>query len=119
LVFDWFSASAQGLGFPLQAQASSQSNGLVERFFQGVRRHFGAQRGLAAAEAEAVASAFETADVAGETLALAYEVRASGVVYADFGILPGESEFDTTVPKGTYANTADFTVAVTRIGGAQ
>ncbi|MFE6733319.1 isoleucine--tRNA ligase [Microbacterium sp. NPDC057650] len=73
----------------------------------------------AAEEAEAVASAFDVADVAGETLALAYEVRAAGAVYTEAGILPGESEFETTVPKGTYANTADFTVAVTRIGGTK
>ncbi len=70
------------------------------------------------AEAEAVVSAFDTADVAGETLALAYAVRSGGSVFTEFGILPAEAEFETTVDGGTYANGADFTIAVGRIGGA-
>ena len=70
------------------------------------------------AEADAVVSAFDTADVAGETLALAYAVRSGATVYTEFGILPAEPEFSATITAGTYANGADVTIAVGRIGGA-
>jgi len=58
-----------------------------------------------------VASAFEIADVAGETLALQHGVHRGGVA------LPA-AEFEAVISTGTYANTGDFTVAVSRIGGA-
>ena len=70
-------------------------------------------------EAEAVASAFDAADVAGETLSLAYVVRAGGAVLTEFGMLPGESEFEATIGKNTYANVADFTVGVARIASGE
>ncbi|GAA1122642.1 isoleucine--tRNA ligase [Microbacterium natoriense] len=63
------------------------------------------------ADADAVASAFEIADVAGETLALQHGVHRGGVA------LPA-AEFEAVISTGTYANTGDFTVAVSRIGGA-
>ncbi|WP_223586289.1 isoleucine--tRNA ligase [Microbacterium sp. OVT16B] len=63
------------------------------------------------ADADAVASAFEIADVAGETLALQHGVHRGGAE------LPA-AEFEAVISTGTYANTGDFTVAVSRIGGA-
>ncbi|MFT4259441.1 isoleucine--tRNA ligase [Microbacterium sp.] len=63
------------------------------------------------ADADAVAAAFEIADVAGETLAVEHGVHRLG---ADLG----DSEFSAVISKGTYANTGDFTVAVSRIGAA-
>jgi len=71
-----------------------------------------------AAEADAVASAFDAADVAGETLSLAYAVRSGASVLTEFGILPAEAELEATIPEGTYANRADFTIGVARLGGA-
>ncbi|AZS36939.1 Isoleucine--tRNA ligase [Microbacterium lemovicicum] len=75
-------------------------------------------------DGDAVASAFEIADVAGETLAVDHAVSVAGRdvhVPADapaetwhpvvFGHLP---EHVTFVPAGTYANTGGFHVAVTR-----
>ncbi|WP_261164049.1 isoleucine--tRNA ligase [Microbacterium sp. Marseille-Q6965] len=59
-----------------------------------------------AEDAAAVRQAFDAADVAGETLAVAAEVRD--------GAFDGEAEHVTTVPSGTYANAGDFQVAVTR-----
>ncbi|WP_341941934.1 isoleucine--tRNA ligase [Microbacterium sp. LWH10-1.2] len=63
------------------------------------------------ADADAVAGAFEIADVAGETLALQHGVHRGGTE------LPA-AEFEAVISTGTYANTGDFTVAVSRIGGA-
>ncbi|MFF5626933.1 isoleucine--tRNA ligase [Microbacterium sp. NPDC012755] len=63
------------------------------------------------ADADAVAGAFEIADVAGETLALQHGVHRGGAE------LPA-AEFEAVISTGTYANTGDFTVAVSRIGGA-
>lgn len=63
-------------------------------------------------DADAVASAFEIADVAGETLALEHSLHREDrpVVGA---------EFIADIEKGTYANRAAFTIAVSRIGGAE
>ncbi|MFK4852460.1 isoleucine--tRNA ligase [Microbacterium sp. ZW T6_19] len=63
------------------------------------------------ADADAVDAAFEIADVAGETLALEH-----GVHRGDAGA--PAAEFTAVIPAGTYANTGDFTVAVSRIGAA-
>lgn len=63
-----------------------------------------------AEDAEAVAAAFEVADVAGETLALEHQLLRAGEDLA-------ENEFSAVIAKGTYANRGDFTVAVSRIGG--
>lgn len=67
-------------------------------------------------DGEAVASAFETADVAGETLALSHTVRtrAAELLAARDGETP--VEFETTVDAGTYANRGAFTVSVGRTG---
>lgn len=60
---------------------------------------------------DAVTAAFEIADVAGETLALEHSLR------REDGPVAG-AEFIADIEKGTYANRAAFTIAVTRIGGA-
>ncbi|GAA1469419.1 isoleucine--tRNA ligase [Microbacterium thalassium] len=66
-----------------------------------------------AADAAAVASAFEAADVAGETLAREFCVQ------GPLGVLLGAdvdgAEHTAVVAKGTYANAGDVTVAVARI----
>ncbi|WP_226532945.1 isoleucine--tRNA ligase [Microbacterium paraoxydans] len=60
-------------------------------------------------DADAVASAFEIADVAGETLALEHSLHREDRPVAG-------AEFIADIAKGTYANRAAFTIAVTRIG---
>ncbi|MGF6824526.1 isoleucyl-tRNA synthetase [Microbacterium sp. ZKA21] len=67
-------------------------------------------------DAAAVASAFDAAAVAGETLALSYVVRSAGAVLVEHGEQVAEPEFEADVASGTYANRGDFTIAVTRIG---
>ncbi|HWV50611.1 MAG TPA: isoleucine--tRNA ligase [Microbacterium sp.] len=69
-------------------------------------------------DAAAVASAFDTADVAGETLALSYSVRSATAVLVEDGEQAAQSEFEADVAAGTYANSGAFTIAVTRIGAA-
>ncbi|WP_065572198.1 isoleucine--tRNA ligase [Microbacterium oleivorans] len=69
-----------------------------------------------AGDAEAVAFAFDVADVAGETLAVA-----DLVATADGATLRGEAlrsapEHTASVPAGTYANADSFTIGVRRIG---
>ena len=71
-----------------------------------------------AADAEAVASAFALADVAGETLALEYRVQSPDAELLSSGADETASEFEATVAAGTYANRGAFTVAVARIGAA-
>lgn len=66
-------------------------------------------RFASAEDADAVAAAFEVADVAGETLALEH------ALHRDDAVLPA-AEFTADIPSGTYANRGDFTIAVTRIG---
>ena len=68
------------------------------------------------ADAEAVAAAFDVADVAGETLSVA-----DLVATADGDTLRGEAlrsspEYTASVPAGTYANAGDLTIGVRRIG---
>ncbi|MEW2011695.1 MULTISPECIES: isoleucine--tRNA ligase [Microbacterium] len=68
------------------------------------------------ADAEAVAAAFDVADVAGETLSVA-----DLVATADGDTLRGEAlrsspEYTVSVPAGTYANAGDLTIGVRRIG---
>jgi len=70
-----------------------------------------------AADGEAVASAFDVADVAGETLAIEYTVTD-----AEGGTLAGKGGASASAPdhaaefaKGTFANAGDFTVAVTKV----
>lgn len=76
-------------------------------------------------DAAAVASAFTTADVAGETLALDYAVVApdGSPLLAEGSVLASadtiDAEHTAVVTAGTYANRGDITVAVTRIGGTQ
>ncbi|MFI8632130.1 isoleucine--tRNA ligase [Microbacterium sp. NPDC077663] len=67
-------------------------------------------------DAEAVASAFDVADVAGETLSVA-----DLVATADGTTLRGEAlrsspEHTASVPAGTYANAGAFTIGARRIG---
>ena len=70
----------------------------------------------------AVASAFEVAGVAVETLALDYAVVGpDGIVLLGEGsVLASGRTIDaghtTSLAAGTYANTGDITIAVTRIG---
>ncbi|GAB3271596.1 isoleucine--tRNA ligase [Microbacterium lacusdiani] len=62
-------------------------------------------------DAAAVESAFDVADIAGETLAVEHAlVRGSDA---------GEAEHSAVIGKGTYANAGDFVVAVSRIGAGQ
>lgn len=68
------------------------------------------------ADAEAVAAAFDVADVAGETLSVA-----DLVATADGDTLRGEAlrsspEYTASVPAGMYANAGDLTIGVRRIG---
>ncbi|MDA4892528.1 isoleucine--tRNA ligase [Streptomyces sp. MS2A] len=67
-------------------------------------------------DADAVASAFAQADVAGETLALASAVRFGAEALVEDGDVSVPAEHEATIPAGTYANAGDFTVAVGRIG---
>lgn len=63
-------------------------------------------------DAAAVASAFDTADVAGETLAVEHALLRGDAALQD-------AEFTAEIAKGTYANRDAFTIAVSRIGGAE
>mgnify|MGYP004719650401 FL=1 len=63
-------------------------------------------------DADAVASAFEIADVAGETLAVEHSLHREDRPVAG-------AEFIADIEKGTYANRAAFTIAVSRIGGSE
>ncbi|MCS3444461.1 isoleucine--tRNA ligase [Microbacterium phyllosphaerae] len=69
-----------------------------------------------AQDAQYVASAFDTADVAGETLAREFAVRSATETHVESGEHAAAAEFEAVIPKGTYANSGDFTVAVRRIG---
>lgn len=69
-----------------------------------------------AQDAQYVAAAFDTADVAGETLAREFAVRSGEETHVELGEHAAAPEFEAVVPKGTYANSGDFTVAVSRIG---
>jgi isoleucyl-tRNA synthetase len=75
-------------------------------------------------DAAAVASAFATADVAGETLALDYAVVSpeGTALVGEGSVLAAAETIDAdhtaVVAAGTYANTGDVTVAVTRIGAS-
>ncbi|MBU4465938.1 MAG: class I tRNA ligase family protein, partial [Actinobacteria bacterium] len=67
------------------------------------------------ADADAVAAAFEIADVAGETLAVTFSVGKRGEVLLASTPAPSIApEFETVVAAGTYANAGDFTVDVAR-----
>ncbi|MGM1016538.1 MAG: isoleucine--tRNA ligase [Actinomycetota bacterium] len=70
-----------------------------------------------AADAAAVVSAFELADVAGETLALEHSV--TGAESGVLGDTPsaGSAEFTAEIAAKTYSNAGMFSIAVTRIGG--
>ncbi|MFT4213294.1 MAG: isoleucine--tRNA ligase, partial [Microbacterium sp.] len=68
------------------------------------------------ADAQAVASAFEVAGVAAETLAVAYRVGGRTDVLLASGEVP-EPEYETDVAAGTYANRGVITIAVARLGG--
>jgi len=67
-----------------------------------------------AADAAAVAQAFEIAEVAGETLALAYSVRTGNETLLSSGE-GAAADHEAVIPAGTYANTDAFTVSVTRL----
>ncbi|KQY99317.1 isoleucine--tRNA ligase [Microbacterium sp. Root53] len=62
-------------------------------------------------DAAAVESAFDVADIAGETLAVEHALVS--------GSDAGEAEHSAVIGKGTYANAGDFVVAVSRIGAGQ
>ncbi|WOF24586.1 isoleucine--tRNA ligase [Microbacterium betulae] len=63
-----------------------------------------------ASDAASVRTAWDVADVAGETLAVEH------VVLDGTGTEPAERT--VTVPAGTYANAGDLVIAVSRVGGA-
>ncbi|WP_334151958.1 isoleucine--tRNA ligase [Microbacterium sp.] len=65
-----------------------------------------------AEDADAVGSAFDEANIAGETLATEHGLHRSGDVLLD-------AEFTATIPADTYANRGDFTIAVSRIGASE
>ena len=70
-------------------------------------------------DAAAVASAFDAADVAGETLAREWIVRTSAqtlAASAEFDAAD-EPDFAAVVAAKTYANRGDLTVSVTRLTG--
>lgn len=69
-----------------------------------------------AADAVAVAEAFEVADVAGETLAVAYSVAGPDGEVLSQRREVGAVEHRVRVPAGTYANAGDFSVHVGRAG---
>ncbi|WP_336631192.1 MULTISPECIES: isoleucine--tRNA ligase [unclassified Microbacterium] len=75
----------------------------------------------ASEDAQAVASAFAAADIAGETLALDYAVVGPGgeTLLGEGSVLASAQTIDAdhtaVVAAGTYANTGDVTVAVSRI----
>ena len=69
-----------------------------------------------AGEAAAVASAFDAADVAGETLATSFTVLGDGAAVLSSGEAGTSFEHTVDVVAGTYANTAAFTVSVARTG---
>ncbi|KJL27632.1 isoleucine--tRNA ligase [Microbacterium oxydans] len=62
-------------------------------------------------DADAVGSAFDDANIAGETLAIEHGLHRSGAVLLD-------AEFTATIPAETYANRGDFTIAVSRMGAS-
>ena len=74
-------------------------------------------------DAVAVASAFDLAQVAGETLALDYAVVGpdGDVLIGDGSVLASgrtlDADHTASVAAGTYANAGDITIAVSRIGG--
>ncbi|KZE90997.1 isoleucine--tRNA ligase [Microbacterium sp. TNHR37B] len=74
-------------------------------------------------DARAVADAFETAQVAAETLALDYAVVGpdGDVLMGDGSVLASGRTVDAdhvvTVAAGDFANAGEFTIAVTKIGG--
>jgi len=63
-------------------------------------------------DADAVGSAFDEANIAGETLATEHGLHRLGDVLLD-------AEFTATIPADTYANRGDFTIAVSRIGASE
>ncbi|MGZ0067350.1 isoleucine--tRNA ligase [Microbacterium arborescens] len=70
-------------------------------------------------DAAAVASAFDAADVAGETLAREWTVRSRSQTLASSAEFDaaGEADFAAVVAAKTYANRGDLTVSVTRLTG--
>lgn len=64
-------------------------------------------------DGEAVASAFEIADVAGETLSLSYTVRTRAAELVSAGT-NSAVEFETEVGAGTYANSGTFIISIGR-----
>jgi isoleucyl-tRNA synthetase len=66
-------------------------------------------------DGRAVASAFDAADVAGETLALRYSVRAGDDLLLSTEQPADAVEHEATVAEGVYANAGPFTVAVARM----
>ncbi|MCR2763766.1 isoleucine--tRNA ligase [Microbacterium sp. zg.B48] len=67
-------------------------------------------------DGEAVASAFDIADVAGETLAVEYAVTDADatLLLGDGALSAAGADHATEFAKGTFANAGDFTVSVSR-----
>ncbi|MCR2809485.1 MULTISPECIES: isoleucine--tRNA ligase [unclassified Microbacterium] len=67
-------------------------------------------------DGEAVASAFDIADVAGETLAVQYAVTDADatLLLGDGALSAAGADHATEFAKGTFANAGDFTVSVSR-----
>jgi len=68
------------------------------------------------ADAEAVAAAFDVANVAGETLAVAHAVRSRVAELVASGDGRAPVEYEAVIDAGTYANRGAFTVSVGRTG---
>ena len=66
------------------------------------------------ADGRAVAAAFDVADVAGETLAVAHTVRTRAAELVASGDGDAPAEYEAVVDAGTYANRGAFTVSVGR-----
>ncbi|MGZ8805126.1 MAG: class I tRNA ligase family protein, partial [Microbacterium sp.] len=69
------------------------------------------------ADGEAVASAFEAAEVAGETLALDYAIttRAASLLASPASNRSATIEYEAVIASGVYANVGAFTVSVGRV----
>ena len=73
-----------------------------------------------AADARAVASAFDAADVAGETLATEFSVRGSaGETLLGLEVDGRAGEHSAEFSAGTFANAGAFTVSVERLATAE
>ncbi|WP_159500012.1 isoleucine--tRNA ligase [Microbacterium sp. 18062] len=74
-----------------------------------------------AADGEALIAGFDAADVAGETLSVAYVVgvRGATLLESSAGLGAHATEYEAVVEAGTYVNRGAFTVSVARTGDSK